>query len=247
MHNLIINYATRGREKLFLASLKNITETIGLTDYRILVSADLDDFVMNSDAMRNKISQFHNTEIYYNEPTSKVGAINATVKHFGDFYWLINHSDDFLYVHQDWGVKMLRRIKNTWGDNTDFSAHFNDNYTYDKLCTMHIVGKSYFDRDGYVYNNAYGSICCDCEAYFVAQMRGRYNYFPEIFFHHVHPSNLGFAADETYRRNDAHGENDVKVYFERMKILFGVENPIMIPEVLRKEMIEKGFKIPNNL
>ncbi|HUM52975.1 MAG TPA: hypothetical protein PK431_14220, partial [Chitinophagales bacterium] len=59
--------------------------------------------------------------------------------------------------------------------------------------------------------------------------------------------NIGVPSDHVYRLNDKFGQRDTDNYFNRMARLFDVQNPVMIPEILRKEMIEKGFKIPNNL
>lgn len=232
MTELIINFATRGRPQQFLKSIQNITSTIDTQDYRILVSCDTDDKTMNHLAMINELKKYPKVEIYYNEPTSKVGAINATIPHFGDFYWLINHSDDMLYNIQNWDVHMLYHIKEIWGENnTDFFAHFNDSFIDGRLPTLNICGYDYFRRDGDVYASCYNSICCDAENWHKAMMRGRHHYFPYSYYDHIHPANLpNIPVDQTYRRNDKFGKQDEATYFERMSYGFYVENPVFMPE-----------------
>lgn len=233
---LIINFATRGRSKQFLSSLKNITETIYTDDYRILVSCDKDDESMDENIV-NVAMSYPNVTILFSEPTSKVGAINATVKYFGKFYWCINHSDDFVYTVKNWDKKMLEAIKSVWGDSTDFFAHFSDNRVKEKLPTMNICGYDYFKRDNCIYSNTYGSICCDAENMFVAQQRGCYHYFPEVYIDHIHPANIpSMEVDATYRRNDRFGEADIKNYFERMSYGFHVENPVYVPAEVQEHI-----------
>ena len=237
MTNLIINFASRGRPQQFLKSLQNITDSISTNDYRILISADFDDVEMNNLSMLEKILGYPNTEIYYGEPTSKVGAINRTAKYFGNFHWLINHSDDMAYVVNEWDVEMLNKITSVWGDSTDFFAHFSDGHVHDKLPTLNICGYDYFQRDKEIYHNSYGSVSCDAENFFKAKMRGRHHYFPEVYFHHVHPANIpSIKIDQTYRGNDKWGDRDTANYFERMSHGFYVENPVFMPDEVKLYM-----------
>lgn len=234
---LIINFATRGREAQFLKSLHNITNSIHTKSYRIIVSADENDHVMNCERMREYIASFPNTEIYYGPQTSKVGAINATTKYFGEFYWLINHSDDMIYKVMYWDKKMLDQIKETWGDSTDFFAHFSDGHTHEKLPTLNVCGYEYFKRFGYIYHWSYNSVSCDAENFHVSNLLGRYKYFPDIYFEHHHPANVpSMQVDATYRGNDKFGNDDTATYFDRMSHGFYIENPVFIPDEVKYYM-----------
>lgn len=230
MTNLIINFATRGRPEAALRSMENISYTIsGKNSYQIIVSIDSDDDAMD-DMTIAKILAYPNTKVICRENKNKVEAINAGCKLFGDFYWLVNHSDDMQYVEKGWDEKMLNSIKERWGNSTDFLAHFNDGYVGDKLPTLHVVGYDNFQRDKYIYHPSYGSVSCDAEAWHVAKMRGCHHYFPEVYFTHVHPANIpSIPVDQTYRRNDKWGDLDTKNYFYRMSYGFFVERPVMIP------------------
>lgn len=226
---LLIKYASRGRQKLFFDTLDNIESTIRTPYFKIMVSADNDDSGMNNDEVRVKVSKCPNASIFYSEPTSKVGAINSHMNFSGDWSWCIAMSDDMKFIVKGWDELMLSDIRKEWGDSLDFFAHFNDNYVGYKLPTLNVVGREYFQRDGFIYHPSYKSVSCDAENMFVAMMRGKHKYFQDVYFHHIHPSNLNFHSDETYRRNDKHGSADTENYFERRKRLFDVVNPAYIP------------------
>lgn len=226
---LLIKFATRGRGRQFFECLTNIHSTIGSENFEIIVSCDTDDVEMNNHRVREKLKQFTKVKVFYGPPVSKVAAINRDMEHCADWDWLINYSDDMTFTVKGWYDKMLKDIKGVWGESLDFFAHFSDGFVKDKLPTMSIMGREYYERDGYIYHNSYGSVSCDAEAMFVAMMRGRHHYFPTVYFHHVHPANVRKAIDHIYKRNDRFGNQDTENYFRRRENLFYVENPVMVP------------------
>lgn len=219
---LLIKYATRGRRSLFNEGLANI-KAMTTGQYDLIVSADTCDSVMQG------------LNINYAERTSKIGAINRDLDGV-KFDWLVNFSDDMRFTVKGWDQRMLRQIQRVWGNSTDFFAHFNDGFVGDKLPTMSVIGWDYYQRDKYIYHPSYNSVSCDAEAMFVAMMRGRHHYFPEVYFNHIHPANLRFPSDQTYRDNDKYGHEDTQNYFKRMAKGFDVENPVMIPDEVRRAM-----------
>src|SRR5690242_20191988 len=217
---ILIKYATRHRPQYFLKAITNIMSTIHDQNYEILVSIDDDDFTMQAE----RIIQFCNSNsriaVYTGPHDTKVAAINRDMEKFGDWDILVNMSDDFFFVQPGWDNIIRQKIKDVWGSSLDFYAHFSDGYTHDQLCTMSIIGRDYYNRDGYIYHPDYKSFSCDAESYYVAMMRGRYHYFPEVLAKHQHPANSPAPNDETYRKNSLHTDHDVKVYFERLKRYF---------------------------
>lgn len=237
---LLIKYPTRGRPENFFEALQNIEDTISTNDYSVLVTADVNDPSMNNfEVLAKVLHAYQNVFIAYDTQVSKVDAINRRmdVAEKMKWDWSVVMSDDQKFMVEGWDCEMLNLIKRIWGDSTDFFAHFSDNYTCEKLPTLNVCGREYYDRDGFFYHPSYGSVSCDAENMWVAMMRGKYHYFPEVFFHHVHPGNIAtLPTDETYRGNDKFGDADTRNYFERMKHYFYVENPVMIPEQLQKEI-----------
>lgn len=226
---LLIKYATRGRKLLFVPAIQNICDTVLDTNFEIIVSIDSDDeFMMGLSP--NKYLSFHHAE-----RTSKVGAINRDMDNV-KFDWLVNFSDDMRFTAPGWDQRMLRKIRSVWDNSTDFFAHFNDGFVGEKLPTMSVMGWDYYQRDKYIYHPSYKSVSCDAEAMFVAMMRGKHHYFPEVYFNHMHPANCRFQSDQTYRDNDKYGDADTRNYFERMSRCFEVENPVMVPDEIRRAM-----------
>ena len=220
---LLIKYATRGRRSLYNGGIRNI-QSMTTGPYDLIVSADTCDSAMQG------------LGINYAPRTSKIGAINRDLEGV-KFDWLDNFSDDMRFTIKGWDQRMLRQIQLVWGNSTDFFAHFNDGFVGDKLPTMSVIGRDYYQRDKYIYHPSYNSVSCDAEAMFVAMMRGRHHYFPEVYFNHMHPANLRFPSDQTYRDNDKWGKSDTETYFKRMAKGFDVENPVFIPDEVRRAML----------
>lgn len=232
---LLIKYASRGRPELFQQTINNIVETIDTQDYKVLVSCDIDDVSMKPFGSINEHNP--NISISYRNNKSKIQAINNDM-HDVRFDWLVNMSDDMRFTVKGWDQLMLDDIRRKWPTGTDWFAHFNDGFVGHKLPTMSIMGWDYYQRDKYIYHPSYNSVSADAEAMFVAMMRGRHHYFPEVYFNHLHPANTRQKTDATYLGNHIFDKPDTHNYFERMKICFDVKNPIMIPDEIRRAILE---------
>lgn len=220
---ILIKFASRGRSDFFRRAIANITNTIHTRDYMILVTADLDDSSMHNEQMQFFCSSHDHVTLVHGKSESKVDAINRDMEFVEEWDWriLVNFSDDMHFVTPGWDNIMKQRIKDTWGESTDFFAHFNDGYTKDLLPTMSVIGRDYYKRDGYIYHPSYKSFSCDAEAMYVAMMRERHKYFDDCFFLHQHPTNTPIRNDDTYRKNSLATEHDTHVYFSRLVGYFG--------------------------
>lgn len=220
---ILIKYASRGRREMFLQRMGNIQKTISKSaNYIIIVSIDEDDETMKD------LPALDHTYICVGKSKNKIEAINANMDLVNDWDILINFSDDMVFVVDNWDQQMEEIIKTAWQD-TDFFAHFNDGYVGNKLPTMSIIGRQYYERDKYIYHPSYKTESCDAEAMYVAMMRGRHEYFPVILFRHEHPCNNGGITDDTYQRNGINARSDHQNYFNRMKIYFGITERLCVP------------------
>lgn len=210
---LLIKYASRNRQDKFRAAMRNILETIKGGDWEIIVSIDSDDAKMNNVAINES---YPNTQFWINSPAGKIGAINANIPLTG-WDWLVSMSDDMVFVKQGWNEIMEQRVKSVWGDSLDWFANFNDGYQGEKLPTMSIMGREYYERFFYIYAPCYKSLSCDAEAMYVAQTLKRYHYFPEVLFKHQHPANVrGVKSDQLYAENEKYQPQDTRTYFTRL-------------------------------
>lgn len=224
---ILIKYATRGRPAKFRDAIRNIQNTITTKDYLIVVSIDSDDKAILEEIHKHRPSV--HMAVYVGKPAGKIAAINRDLNHeFDGWDLLINFSDDMKFVVPGWDRIMINKIKGVWGESLDFFAHFSDGYVKDKLPTMSIMGREYYERFFYIYPPCYRSVSCDAEAMYVAMMLKRYHYFAEVLFKHEHPINLnikGMKIDETYRVNGQYENADTQTYFERLNKNFYVNNP----------------------
>lgn len=229
---LLIKYATRGRWRMFFEAIENIYATISTDNFKIIVSADLDDVEMNCPETREMIRRYQNVELHYGPAVSKIHAINRDMGTQA-WDWCVVMSDDMKFITPGWDKKMLESVKKIWPDTWDWFAHFSDGYVKEKLPTLNICGREWYDRFGYIYHPEYKSVSCDAENMYVAMMEGRYHYFPEVYFHHLHPANLKQPSDQLLRRNHAFGDMDTDVYFKRLKRYFDVKEPVLVPEEMK--------------
>lgn len=227
----LIKLATRGRPELFYRTIFNVRKTIGDgVDYEIIISCDLNDPSMFNQDIIDFVDGDPHLQIFYAYQTSKIGAINRDIKEAKmDWDVLINLSDDMLWVKEGWGKIIASYVANEFNESLDCFLHLNDNHVGERLPTLSIMGREYFNRDGYIYHPSFFSVSADAEAYYVALMRGKHKYFPDVLFDHVHPANVGFHTDATYQGNSKYDVADTENYFVRRARLFDIENPVCIP------------------
>jgi len=219
---------------MFKRGIMNVINLMsGTGDYRILVSADLDDKTMNTQDIVNFCREYPKVILIHGESKSKVHAINRDMDFMEEYPWeiLVNFSDDMRFMVRSWDLIIRQRIKDAFNGSLDCFLHFNDGYTGPALSTMTIIGREYYRRDGYIYHPSYKSVSCDAEAYYVARARKRHVYFNEIIFNHDHPANhpghSSIKVDHTYRHNERFADEDTKNYFSRLDRDFevGIEGP----------------------
>ena len=66
---------------------------------------------------------------------------------------------------------------------------------------MSVIGRDYFNRDGYIYYPEYITECCDDEAQEVAKLRGCYKFVDIEIFNHLHPAYNKAEWDRNYADN----------------------------------------------
>ena len=241
--NILIKFATRGRRDHFKSRIQNIFDTISHNHtICIEVTCDHDDETMRPG---HDFNFGDRVNITYGLSQTKIEAINRDMVEITKRYnWdiLVNMSDDMEFVVQGWDQRIVNDLTALGG--SDWFIHYNDGYVFDKLPTMSIMGREYYNRFFYIYPPCYKSFSCDAEAMFVAQMLGRWYYSSDILFKHLHPSNCRtpLRGDETYNRANKHTNDDITTYFGRMKRLFYVNNPVTIPDLLRNELINQNWQ-----
>ena len=180
---ILFKYTTRSRRSNFLRGYDSILNKIAnREDYHVLISVDKDDQSMYP----LPVLDGNHTFVVGNSK-NKIDAINRDLNEF-DYDWdiLINMSDDMIFTKKGFDDIIRAEFYN------DFNQylHFNDGNQKCNVCTMHIVGRNYYDRFKYIYHPDYISLWSDVENDIVAKQLGCYKYMGDNvqLFRHLHPA-----------------------------------------------------------
>ena len=180
---ILFKYTSRSRRSNFLRGYDSILNKIAnREDYHVLISCDKDDQSMFPLPVLDG-----NYTFVVGNSKNKIDAINRDLNEF-DYDWdiLINMSDDMIFTKKGFDDIIRAEFYN------DFNQylHFNDGNQKCNVCTMHIVGRNYYDRFKYIYHPDYISLWCDVENDIVAKQLGCYKYMGDNvqLFRHLHPA-----------------------------------------------------------
>lgn len=231
---ILFIYPTRSRRYNFLRGIDSIKKNLSNhKDCHVLITVDDDDEKMHPLPVLDGLNYSYVT----GKSESKVHAINRGLdqvpENFKDWSVLICMSDDMTFIERGFDSTIKESFKKysqpfdlggevvyRW-DMNQF-IHFPDGNRSD-LCTMSIIGRDYYERDGYIYNPEYKSLFCDDEAQQVAKIRGCYKYVDKQIFKHLHPA-YGLAIfDEQYQKTEAIGNTvDRETFIRRKEANFGL-------------------------
>lgn len=213
----LLKFPSRGRPDKFKKTLSNHLEYLShKNDYKFIFTFDEDDESMNNFEIKNFIEKLKiNYEIFYGESKNKIEAINANLEN-QEFDVLILIPDDMIPCLNDYD-EYIREIFEKSENGLDTILHFNTSTWADLLDVWCIMGKTYYDRFGYIYYPEYKSICADNEYTEVAKILNKY------IFSELCPFNHYFESDETAVKNWYFNAEDDVVYQIRKKINFGID------------------------
>jgi hypothetical protein len=224
---ILFKFATRSRPDKFIIGINNIFSKVSdKENFQILVSADSNDTSMYNQEVMNKIKDHLDSGkiiMSFGESKSKIDAINRDMELVNDWHILMNFSDDMEFI-TDGFDEIVRSHFATHFPDYNGNMYYNDGYVGDKLSTMSIIGKTYFDTilNKRIYNDEYMSLFCDNEYTEVAKKLNKIQYYNMILYKHNHPSNNRSMLDEQYKRTESYWEQDKLVYEKRSKINFGL-------------------------
>jgi hypothetical protein len=164
----------------------------------ILLSCDEDD-----ERMKNFSYDYYTDGrlvIKRGQSKNKIDAINRDINEF-DWDWdiLVNVSDDMIIEKGFDDV-----VREAFENSLDLFLHLPDGFANERLATMSIMGRDYYNRFGYIYHPSYESVYCDDEAMNVAKILNKYLYVDKHVFKHIHPANVGaHLMDDQYKKTEA--------------------------------------------
>lgn len=168
---------------------------------------------------------------------SAIEAINEGVK-FAHADLFVVVSDDF-GCPKDWDKDLLDAL----AGKEDFVVKTQDG-SQPWIITLPILDRAYYRRFGWIYNPAYLHMFTDTEMTHLAHMLGRVITLPIKFRHHHYTQTDGQPQDEINKKNDSTWAQGEKVYLDRLKDNFGIENPLQVelPDHHKKWLKHKGIE-----
>ena len=204
------NFATRSRPAKMAAAFATIQAYSHTNNYTVGLTIDDDDSVTLESNELKDLLKFPNVYINAGKSNCKIHAINRGMAGWkGDI--VVNMSDDMRFVKPGYDVDII----NAFGNDLDLFVHFPDGRVNHLLPTMSIMGRTYFDRFGYIYHPQYESLWCDNEAMDVAKKLGKYKYVPVQIFDHYHPAWTGETPDELLMHTQSFFRKDEQTYIRR--------------------------------
>ena len=183
---LLVKFPTRNRKNKFFKVLRqyqNLCEDLDNTYF--LITLDNDDESMNSSDVEDIFNTFKNVKVIYGTSNSKIHAVNRDIELVNDWDIVLLASDDMTPKVKGYDNIIRNKMKEFYSD-TDGILWFNDGHMGNKLNTLCILGKKYYDRFGYIYHPEYKSVWSDNEFMLVGNILGKQTYFEQVIFKYMH-------------------------------------------------------------
>jgi hypothetical protein len=213
--NLLIHFPVKGHHDKFFETLLSYYENLDSSEnvqFNIVVEEN--DFDKDElEYLRN----FVNLKVNIVNSKNKIEAINSCIPDDG---WgvLMLASHDMIPIKQGFDTYIVRAMSNVFPD-TDGVLWYLDERKPD-VCTLAVLGKKYYDRFGYIYNNSYVSAFCDNEFGEVAEKLGKCFRIDYPITRHDHPIWTGEEFDKEKFFSEL--AIDKKTYIERKENNFGL-------------------------
>lgn len=207
------SFASRSRPERFFQTLDNIIVQSASNDFFIVAKLDEDDMTMNDPLVKQKIADNYPMVIAkWGMSKSKIHAINRDLDNLPHWDIIICLSDDMRFRTPGFDDIIRQHMP----ADLDGFLHMYDDYAKDRVCTVSILGRKYYERDGYIYHPDYYSMWSDDEETEKAKLRGRYFVVPGEIEHLHYTNDRKAVKDELYWRNDTYNKD--KVIFEQRKV-----------------------------
>jgi hypothetical protein len=219
--DILIKFPSRERPDKFFASLGNITSLIGIESYLIVAALDLDDPSMNNESVIERLNTYSKLMVSWGHSNNKIHAVNRSIPLNVDWKYLLVTSDDMWYLKQDFGKDIIEAFKK----NPDKGLiHFPDGHVNEKLITLPLMSREYYEPFGYVYHEDYMSVYADNEQMEVAKKLKKYKYIDTNIVCHRHAA-WGYGKPDALLKKTEDPTNyaiDRKTFLRRQSENFGL-------------------------
>lgn len=209
---LLIKFPSRSRPEKLMTTLSLYRKLAGdLSKIKFLITLDSDDPTVTPEL----IEELQPANVIVGVSGSKIKAVNRDMDKAGEFDILLLASDDMIPQVYNYDLLIRSKMRELYPD-TDGVLWFNDGFQKNKLNTLSIMGRKYYERFGYIYHPAYTSLFCDNEFMIVADRLGKQTYIDMVIIKHEHPVFTGIGNDALYIENDKYFARDRDVFKSRL-------------------------------
>lgn len=213
---ILVKFASRSRPSRFLEGLDSILDlAANKGKIKVLAILDLDDGLADEYRAGLDNIKYGDVDYDFGYSKSKIDAINRPIPDHIKWDILVNFSDDMRFTVYGWD-ELIREGFRCNAPDGDAFLHYPESTSKNMLCTMSIIGRKYFLRDGWTYHPGFYSLWADNAAMEMAQLRKCYYYMGIQIYEHYHPA-YGMAPwDEQYTRQQGFWAED-EIFFLYLK------------------------------
>ena len=225
---IVYKFPSRSRPEKFIRCLENIFINQLHKNFLVLATLDEDDTTMNNPLMIEQMDGYDRLKYIYGKSENKIHAVNRDMEHAGEWDILVVMSDDMLFTEKGFDKKIIDAFRLPYPEipfDLDQLVHFPDQHQGKNCMTMYIAGRTYYERDGFIYDPRCKSLWADIISQETGKVRGKYKFVDERIFKHLHPSFMDCKYDDQYLRTESREvrEHDYAVY-RTAKIEYDKEN-----------------------
>lgn len=234
---ILLKCPTRSRPEKVKATLRDYVYLAHERDkIGVALSCDDDDTSMTRPTVQTELHSLLNPlawhRIFFGPNKTKIEACNANMNEI-DWQWdiVVLVSDDMVTRIEGWDV-VIRMYMQAYFPDTNGILWFNDGFQGDKLNTLCVFGRKFYESQGYLYHPAYKSLFCDTELTdrCRAELASICKYIPYTLIRHEHPG-AGYKEnmDPLYAKNQVYWNEDMHTYIRRKT--YPYDWSILIPTI----------------
>ena len=235
---ILLKCPTRSRPQRVLKTLATYLRYAARPDLLgVAVSCDVDDPTMsNTNELRALLAPCAWSRIFYSPNRSKIEACNANMSEI-DWDWdiVVLVSDDMVPQVRGYDDVIRTQMMNRFPDRNGV-LWFNDGAQGNKLNTLCIYGRTFYDQRGVIYDPIYKSLFCDTELtdHCRTILADRCAYSPSCIIRHEHPgTGYGQYMDALYDRNQKYWNEDMYTYIRRKA--YAYDWSVLVPTIPGRE------------
>ena len=217
---IIYKLPSRSRPAKLLACLDNILAMARHDDFIIIPTLDDNDYTVNQE-LKEQLTVFGDcVQPVYGRSSSKIHAVNRDVPK-SEWDIIIATSDDMEFIESGFDLQIIEHMIKFFPD-TDGVLHYPDGFPHADILSLPVIGRKYYDRQGYIFFPGYVSLFPDEEAIIVGKSLGKLASIQYDFVRHNHPANGVGQMDAQYKYTEKFYPVDKRTFESRKRRNFFV-------------------------